>query len=217
MSFNPTARMYYESRARQDDYSGDLVNELRKLDSQSAEIRAQGGDPRDMLSDQIQALTGAVARAQGQRIEQLKAHLDMARNRYQEDREKHAEREILKQNDARARIAALDDSEIADLARSYLNGEDLPLYELRELKGRLRSIPDLEAEHQTLRSEMTRRNAEAPWLQEPETAAQLQERESLESIPPGRVSFSADDQSFTVPVADLIDHAGELNQTATFR
>ena len=215
MAFDATWRIALETNAKTGSLNAAIVTELSGIDADAAQIRKTGRNAREELQPKVDALRASASRVRVETIDKGQIRLDQYRTEWNHRREKSASAEIMRQNDARLRVAAMDDTGIEALTMSYLNGADLDLPTLRELQARARTTGDLEHLVDTLRSEMTDRHADSPWISESEDALQLvAEIDRLESTPPGSVTIDADDVRIVAQIADLVDYDGELSQPA---
>ncbi len=215
MSFDATWRIALETTAAPGSLNASLVTELSGLDAEAKRLRKIGQNPIDDLRPKVDALRASVSRVRAETIAKGRDRLDQYRTEWSARRDKNATAVLMRQNYARLRVAAMDDTGIEALTMSYLNGADLDLPTLRELQARARTTGDLEHLVDTLRSEMTDRHANSPWISESEDALQLvAEIDRLESTPPGSVAIDADGVRIVAKIADLVDYDGELSQPA---
>ena len=215
MAFDAALRVALETNAKSGSLNASLVTELSGLDAEAARLRKIGKVPIDELRPRVDSLRASVSRVRIETIEKNHDLIFQYETAFVARREKNASAEIMRQNDARSRIAAMADSEIEALAIAYVDGADLDLHELREIQARARKSDDLAHLVESLRSEMSDRRAETPWISEDEKATALaDEIDLLAATPPGMVRIEADDTAFVVEVADLVDYNGELDVPA---
>ena len=207
-AFDPVTRIYLENDPKQTE----LTTALRNLDARASEIRKNGGVPSVEMKDDINQLSAALSAYRVALSEQLRGRLDKAKTEYRTDREKHSTVELMKQSDAKRLVDSLDDSEVASMALEYVDGADLDLFTLQELRARLRQTPDRETEADMLKTAMQSRRASEPWLNDPETREIADELENVLSTKPGHVRIRADNYEFEKPIENLIDFAGELDR-----
>jgi hypothetical protein len=216
MAFDGALRVALETNAAPGSLNTALVTELLALDSEAKRLKKIGKRPQDELGERIDGLRANISRVRAERIADNGKRLDQFRDEYNHRRNKNAQVEIMLQNDARQRIAALDPDELAALATGYINDEaTLNLYEIREITPRL---PDDSIEegtlHKTWKETIAERRVDQPWLEDPKAAAIVDEVDRLEATPPGKVLVETDDFRIISEVVDLVDFDGELSEPA---
>ena len=215
MAFDAAWRVALETNAKSGSLNAQLVTELSGLDAEAKRLHKIGRNARDELRPKVDALRASASRVRAETIEKGRKRLDQYRDEWSHRREKGAAAEIMRQNDARLRIAAMADSEIEALTIAYINGEELDLPTLREIQARARQSDDLAHLVESLHTEMSDRRAETPWISESEDALDLAgEIDLLENTPPGSVAIEADDTRIVAQIADLVDYDGELSAPA---
>ena len=216
MAFDGALRIALETNAAPGSLNAALVTELLSLDSEAKRLRKLGKHPQDELGERIDGLRANISRVRGERLADNAQRLDQFKTEYNHRRDKNAQVEIMKQNDARLRIAALDPEELAALATGYVMGDaTLNLYEIREITPRL---PDETIEegtlHKTWKQTIVERRVDQPWLADPKATAIVDEVERLEATPPGQVLIDTDGYRIISEVVDLVDFNAELAQPA---
>ena len=169
---------------------------------------------QDELRERIDGLRANISRVRGERIADNGERLEQFKTEYNHRRDKNATVELMRQNDAALRIAALDPDELSALATDYLNEKvTLNLYEIRQITPRL---PDDSIDegtlHKTWKDTLVARRVDEPWLSDPKAAAIVDEVDRLESTPAGKVLVETDGFRIITEVGDLVDFDGELAQ-----
>lgn len=204
-----TARVLIE--ASTDPIHKKVVDGLRAIETDYRE----GKIDRDDVNDRLTELKSALAGARIRRAARLKAKVEDAREAWEKDRPKRATADLAAQGDARSRIAAMDDDEIESLAMAYVNEtENLSRFEIRELRARLRSTPDLEHLGLTVRQTAEKRLSEAPWVSDdPDTLEAYNEASAVLQQPPDGILFPVDGDSppFLARLDEALDLEGELD------
>ena len=216
MSFDGALRIALETNAAPGSLNTALVTELTALDAEAKRLRKIGKHPQDELRERIDGLRANISRVRVERIADNGKRLEQFKTEYNHRRDKNATVELMRQNDARGRIAALDPEELAAVATDYVLGEaTLDLYEIREITPRL---PDETIDegtlHKTWKETIVERRVDQPWLEDPKAAAIVDEVDRLEATPPGQVLIDTDGFRIITEVSDLVDFDGVLDTPA---
>ena len=202
MSFDGTYRVLLENSPQ--PLHTQILAEIGKIE---AEI---GTTDRGELDAQVDRIHGAVTVAHINQAQAIREELGEIKAKFEKKRDLRSSIELMRQADARSRIDALDDDGLGELATAYINEtENLNLFELRELQGRIRQVDELAHLTPTLKTEIQERRANRPELdQSGRELADL--ADDLTNFRPGNVRLEYDGDRFDVDVHDLVDWAGEL-------
>ncbi len=202
MSFDSTYRVLLENSPR--PLHAQILGEIAKVE---AEI---GTTDRGDLDAQVDRIHGAVTVAHINQAQAIREELADIKAKFEKKRDLRSSIELMRQADARSRIDALDDDGLGELATAYINEtENLNLFELRELQGRVRQVDELAHFVPTLKTEIQERRADRPELdQEGRALADL--ADDLTNLRAGHVRLEYDGDKFDVDVHDLVDWNGEL-------
>ena len=202
MSFDGTYRVLLENSPQ--PLHTQILAEIGKIE---AEI---GTTDRGELDAQVDRIHGAVTVAHINQAQAIHEELADIKAKFEKKRDLRSSIELMRQADARSRIDALDDDGLGELATAYINEtENLNLFELRELQGRVRQVDELAHLVPTLKTEIQGRRADRPELdQSGRELADL--ADDLTNFRPGFVRLEYDGDKFDVDVHDLVDWNGEL-------
>ena len=210
MAFNETFRVLFDSSKQ--NLNKQIAAKLLELDAEAAELRAEKRSPVDELKPKVDALKIAVESARARTVAALDGELEGIREKWEKDRDRHPERELAQIRRAENSFKGLNSAGVKDLAMAYINDQaDLSLYELNELRSRLRSAPDLQAEAMSLEDVIIERRGGAPWISDsPEVSELADYRDRLTELRGSQVLYDGDQGQAVFNIDDLIDWNQEL-------
>ena len=172
MAFDPVSRTLFNQDGS--DLNRQIASEITKIETEAAAIRKRGGEPVTELAPVVNQLRAAVELARFETVEQIRAIHDTARQEWAKARDKKPQIELAALQRSANRFKGMDDTSVIELAMSYANGEaELSHIELNEIRARLRTMPDGEAELLTLNDSAKSLRADEPWISQDEEMSGL--------------------------------------------
>ena len=219
MAFDPVSRTLFNQDGS--DLNRQVASEITKIETEAAAIRKRGGEPVTELAPVVNQLRAAVELARFETVEQIRAIHDTARQEWEKARDKKPQIELAALQRSANRFKGMDDTSVIELAMSYANGEaELSYVELNEVRARLRSLPDAEAELLTLNDSARVLRADSPWIsQDPEMSGLADYADELSSLTGSKIIITAESDGEVVKerydLGDLIDYHDEMSAPDT--